>query len=352
MLVDEARLQEFMGKMIVELGAATGAALVIIGDRLGLYKAIADKGPLTSAELAELTETNERYIREWLAAQAAGGYVQYDPETRRYSMSPEQAMVFAREDSPVFMLGAFEFAATMMRDEPVITEAFKSGRGVGWHEHDPLLFRATERFFQPQYSARLISEWIPALEGVKEKLEQGALVADVGCGHGASTIIMAKAFPKSQFIGFDYHTASVERASQAARERGLGANIRFEQATAKDYPGSGYDLVTFFDCLHDLGDPVGASTHVRKTLKPNATWMIVEPYANDRIEENFNPIGRMSYAASTMICTPASMSQEVGLALGTQAGESRIREVITAGGFRRVRRAAETPTNLILEARP
>jgi SAM-dependent methyltransferase len=349
MPVDESKLNALVMKMVGDVGAAMSGSLVVVGDKLGLYKALAKDGPLTSAELASKTGTSERYVREWLAAQAAAGYATL--EDGRYYLTPEQAMVLADEGGPAFFAGAFEIVASVYRDEPRISAAFRSGVGVGWHEHDPCLFRGTERFFRPGYAAHLVSEWIPALEGVKEKLERGARVADIGCGHGASTILMAKAFPKSSFVGFDYHLPSLERAREAAREAGVGERVRFEQATAKDYPGK-YDLVAFFDCLHDMGDPVGASAHVLKSLDPDGTWMIVEPFAGDRVEENLGPFGRIFYSASTMICTPASRSQEVGLALGTQAGEARLREVVTAGGFRRFRRATATPVNLILEARP
>ena len=351
MPVDEAKLQEFMGKMLGDLGAAVGAALVIVGDKLGLYKAIAAAGPINSVELAERTATSERYVREWLAAQAAAGYLQYDAATQRYSMTPEQELAFAAEGSPAFMLGAFEFIGAVWHDEPKLTDAFRSGRGVGWHEHDPSLFRGTERFFRPSYAAHLIAEWIPALAGVREKLERGVVVADVGCGCGSSTVLMAKAFPNSSFVGFDYHQPSLDRAGEAAREAGV-ANVRFERAMAKDYPGKDYALVAFFDCLHDMGDPAGAAAHVRSTLAADGTWMIVEPFAHDALEANLNPVGRIMYSASTMICTPASKAQEVGLALGAQAGEKRIREVVSAGGFSRFRRATETPFNLVFEARP
>jgi 2-polyprenyl-3-methyl-5-hydroxy-6-metoxy-1,4-benzoquinol methylase len=351
MVRDENKLQQFMAKMVGDLGAAMGAALVYVGDRLGLYKAMAGAGPLSSEELARRTGTNERYVREWLAGQAAAGYIDYDAASDRYSISPEQELVFAAEGSPVFMPGAFEILMAVAGDADKIVEAFRTGRGVGWHEHDARLFSGTERFFRPAYAAHLLSEWIPALEGVREKLERGATVADVGCGHGSSTILMARAFPNSRFVGFDYHQPSLERAAQAAAAAGV-SNVRFERAMAKDYPGSGYDLVAFFDCLHDMGDPVGASGHVRETLDPNGTWMIVEPFAHDTVADNLNPFGRVFYAASTMICTPASLAQEVGLGLGTQAGEKRLREVVTAGGFSRFRRATQTPFNLIFEARP
>jgi SAM-dependent methyltransferase len=351
MALDETKLNEFVGKMVGDMGAAMSASLMIVGDKLGLYKHLAS-GKLNSAELAQRTGTAERYVREWLAAQAAAGYVAFDAADERYSLSPEQAMVFADEGSPVFMPGFAEVVQSMWRDEPKITEAFKSGKGVGWHEHDSCLFRGTERFFRPGYAANLVENWLPALDGVAEKLRRGARVADVGCGHGASTILMAKAFPNSDFVGFDYHMPSIERASEAAREAGIGDRIRFEVATAKSFPGKDYDLVAFFDCLHDMGDPVGAARHVRQSLAPDGTWMVVEPFAHDRLADNLNPVGRIFYAASTMICTPASLSQEVGLGLGAQAGEARLRDVVTQGGFSRFRRATETPFNLVLEARP
>jgi len=351
MPADNDKLHQFMGKMLDDMGAAMSAALVYVGDRLGLYKSMAGSAQVSSEELARRTVTDERYVREWLAAQAAAGYVDYDPATNRYALSPEQELVFAVEGSPVFVPGAFELLMAVFSDADKIVESFKTGRGVGWHEHDPRLFSGTERFFRPAYAAHLVNEWIPALEGMREKLERGATVADVGCGRGASTILMAKAFPTSQFVGFDYHQPSLDRAAQAASEAKV-ANVRFERAAAKEYPGSNYDLVAFFDCLHDMGDPVGASAHVLSTLAADGTWMIVEPFAHDTVRDNLNPIGRMFYGASTMVCTPASKAQEVGLALGTQAGEKRIREVVTAGGFRRFRRATETPFNLIFEARP
>jgi SAM-dependent methyltransferase len=350
--MDEAKLHEFMGKLLNDMGAAATGALVLIGDKLGLYKALAEFGPLAPAELAKRTGTAERYVREWLAAQAAAGYVQYLSETGTYAMTAEQALALADEQSPVFVSGAFEVIGSMFKDEPKVSEAFRTGRGVGWHEHSPCLFRGTERFFRAGYAAHLVSEWLPALTGVREKLERGARVADVGCGHGASTIVMAKAFPNSTFTGFDYHGPSVERARTAAREAGIEPRCRFEVADAKSYPGKDYDLVAVFDCLHDMGDPVGVASYVHRSLDADGTWLIVEPYANDRIEDNLNPVGRMFYAASTMICVPASLSQEVGMALGAQAGEARLRQVVTAAGFRSFRRATATPFNLVLEARP
>ncbi len=351
MAVDGNKLMELTGKMLGDVGAAMGAALVVLGDELGFYKTLAAAGPLSSAELASKTGTVERYVREWAAAQAAAGYINYDAASQRFSMSPEQALLLADEGGPAFFPGMYEVTAAAMRDEPKVANVFRNGGGVGWHEHDPCLFRGTERFFRPGYAMHLVAEWIPALDGVKEKLERGARVADVGCGHGASVILMAQAFPKSQFIGFDYHEPSIVRARELARAAGVADRARFERATAKDYPGT-YDLVAFFDCLHDMGDPVGAAAHVKSTLANDGTWMVVEPFGNDRMEDNFNPIGRVFYAASTMICVPASLSQEVGLGLGTQAGEKRLCEVLAAGGFSRVRRATATPFNLVLEARP
>jgi SAM-dependent methyltransferase len=351
MEVNETKLNELLGKLLGDLGAAAGATLVVVGDKLGLFRGIAEAGSVTSAELATRTGCAERYVREWLAQQAAAGYIEYDAPAERYSMTPEQQLAFVVEGSPAFVVGAFEVIGSMHRDEPKITAAFRTGNGVGWHEHDPALFHGTERFFRPAYAAHLIDEWLPALEGVREKLERGARVADVGCGHGASTILMAKAFPKSQFIGFDYHQPSLDHATAAAREAGVGGNTRFERAVAKDFPGT-YDLVAFFDCLHDMGDPAGASAHVLKSLAPDGTWMVVEPIAGDSIAENMHPIGRFCYAASTMICTPASLAQEGQAALGTQAGEKKLREVIGAGGFTRIRRAASTVFNMVLEARP
>jgi SAM-dependent methyltransferase len=351
-MIDQAKLDEFMGRFVGDLGAAVSAALVVIGDKLGLYRAMGDCAPVSPEELARRTHTDARYVREWLSNQAAGGYVTYDPASGSFSLTPEQSLALAQEGSPAFVPGAFQLVTSLVKDEPKITDAFKTGHGVGWHEHNHDLFAGTERFFRPGYAANLVSSWIPALEGVQAKLESGALVADVGCGHGASTIIMAAAFPRSEFVGFDYHEGSIETAREAASEADLDGRVSFEVAPAKQYPGDGYDLVTMFDCLHDMGDPVGAAAHVLTTLRPDGTWMIVEPYANDRLEDNLNPVGRIFYGASTLVCTPASRDQEVGLGLGAQAGEARLREVVTAGGFKRFRRATETPFNLVLEARP
>lgn len=351
MAIDEARLNAFMGQFVQDIGAVMHAATVVVGDKLGLYKKIAE-GPGTAEELARRTETDVRYLREWLCAQAASGYLQYDPESERFSMNEEQAMALAEEGSPAFIPGAFQIALAQFKAVPKMVQAMRTGLGLGWHEHDPALFDGTERFFRPGYAANLVSQWIPALQGVEARLLRGAQVADVGCGHGASTLLMAQAYPASSFVGFDYHAPSIERARAKAKEAGVDGQVRFEVASAKDFGGRGYDMVCVFDCLHDMGDPVGAAQHVRDSLHADGTWMIVEPFANDRLEDNLNPVGRVFYSASTFICTPASRSQEVGLCLGAQAGEARMREVVTRGGFSSFRRASETPFNLVYEARP
>ena len=343
--IDEAKVNAFVMNAVGELGATLNAALVVIGDRLGLYKAMAGAGALTPRELADRTQTNERYVREWLNAQAAGGYVTY--ADGRYTLPAEHALALADEDSPAFLPGAFQLMTAAVRDEPKIAEAFKSGAGVGWHQHSHDLFEGCERFFRPGYQHNLVQSWIPALDGVEAKLRAGARVADVGCGHGASTLIMADAYPASDFRGFDYHGESIAAATQKADQR-----ARFEVASAQDFPGTGYDLVTTFDCLHDMGDPVSAARHIRQALADDGTWLLVEPFAGDTVEENLNPVGRVYYAVSTLVCTPASLSQEVGLALGAQAGEARLRDVVTAAGFTRMTRVAETPFNLVLEVRP
>jgi len=352
MAINPDKLNEFLGRALSDFGATFNAALIGIGDKLGLYKALASGGPQTSGELAKRTGTNERYVREWLSAQAAGGYVSYDPSGAKFHLSEEQAFAMADDTSPAFMPGAFQLALAATKAEDRLTERFKTGQGFGWHEHHHALFEGTERFFRPGYAANLVAAWIPALEGVDAKLKSGGRVADVGCGLGASTILMAKSYPKSEFVGFDYHDKSIETARQRAKDAGVADRIRFEVSKAKDYPGKDYDFVTFFDCLHDMGDPAGASAHVHSSLKKDGTWMIVEPFAGDKLEDNLNPIGRAFYGASTLLCTPASLSQEVGLALGAQAGEKRIRDVVTSGGFSRFRRATQTPFNLIFEARP
>jgi SAM-dependent methyltransferase len=350
--IDEAKLEQFMGQFVGDLGGAMTAPLVLIGDKLGLYKAMADGEPVTPAQLAERTECRERYIREWLCQQAASGYVEYDAAAGTFRLPPEQAMALADEDSPAFIPGAFQLLAAVVKDEPQITERFRSGEGMGWHEHHHDLYEGTERFFRPGYLASLVESWLPALDGVVEKLKQGAHVADIGCGHGASTILMAKAFPASTFVGSDYHDGSIQAARSAAERAGVADRVSFEVASAKDFGPGPFDLVCVFDALHDMGDPAGAARHVREVLAEDGTWMVVEPFAGDAIEDNLNPIGRIFYGGSTMLCTPASLSQEVGLALGAQAGQQRLTEVLGEGGFTRVRRAAETPFNIVLEARP
>jgi SAM-dependent methyltransferase len=349
--VDQAKLNELLGRFVSDFGAAGFAATVVIGDRLGLYQALA-AGPATAAELAYRTGTHPRLVAEWLAAQAASGYVTYHPDNERFSLSPEQAFALAHEDGPVYLPGAFQVMVAAVKDEPKITRAFRNGTGVPWHEHDPDLFAGTERFFRPGYAANLVSAWIPALNGVQAKLEAGAQVADVGCGHGASTLIMAQAYPHSTFVGFDYHQPSIERATEAVAKAGVAGRCRFQVATASAYPGAGYDLVTVFDALHDMGDPVGAAAHIRQSLAPDGTLLLVEPYAGDRLEDNLTPVGRAFYAASALLCVPHSLSEPVGLALGAQAGEQRLRQVATDAGFGRFRRVAQTPFNLVYEARP
>ena len=351
MAIDEAKLNAFMGRFVGDLGAVMHAATIVVGDQLGLYKRMAD-GPADVETLARLTETDPHYLREWLSAQAASGYVEYDAASQRFSLSEEQAMALAQEGSPAFIPGAFQVAIAQFKAIPKMMQAMRTGLGLGWHEHDVSLFHGTERFFRPGYAANLVSQWIPTLDGVDARLKAGATVADVGCGHGASTVIMAQAYPASKFFGFDYHAPSIEHARNAAQKAGVQDRVSFEVAKAKDYPGKAYDLVTVFDCLHDMGDPVGAAAHVRASLKLDGTWLIVEPFANDRLEDNLNPVGRVYYSASTFICTPASRSQEVGACLGAQAGEARLRDVVTKGGFSRFRRATQTPFNLVLEARP
>jgi SAM-dependent methyltransferase len=348
----EEEVTTFVHKALGDVAGALTASLVVIGDRLGLYKAMAGAGGLTPAELAARTGTTERYVREWLAGQAGAGYLTYEPATGRYTLPDAHAAALADDDSPACVLGGFEGMLAATRVTPKVIEAFRSGKGVGWHEHDADLFTGVERFFRPGYLAHLVDSWIPALDGVAAKLARGARVADVGCGHGASTIIMGKAFPRSKFTGFDYHQASIDAATERARKAGVGDHVRFEMAPAKAFPGTGYDLVTCFDCLHDMGDPVGAAHHVQEALAPDGTFLLVEPFANDNVEDNLNPVGRLFYSVSTIVCTPASLSQEVGLALGAQAGEGRLREVLRQAGFSRVRRATETPFNLVLEARP
>jgi 2-polyprenyl-3-methyl-5-hydroxy-6-metoxy-1,4-benzoquinol methylase len=350
--IDVDKLMSFVFRAVDEVGATLNTALVVMGDRLGLYRALAGAGPLTPADLSQRTGTNERYVREWLNAQAAGGFVEYDPDTSRYTLPAEHAIALTDDSSPAYLPGFFEIALGSVLDSPRITEAAKTGIGIGWHDHVQEVFDGCERFFRPGYNANLISAWLPALDGVVGKLERGATVADVGCGHGASTILMAQAFPASTFVGSDYHEGSIATARQRAAEAGVGDRVTFEVGAASSYSGGGYDLVTMFDCLHDMGDPVGAARHVRESLAADGTWMIVEPAAGDRVEDNINPVGRAYYSFSTLLCTPASLSQEVGLALGAQAGEARIRDVASSAGLTRFRRVAETPFNFVYEARP
>jgi SAM-dependent methyltransferase len=351
MQVDEEKLNALMGKVVNEFGAIASAPLVILGDRLGLYKAMAGAGPMTADQLSEKARLRVRYAQEWLNAQAASGFVDYEPHAQTYALSPEAAMVFADDASPTFMGGGYEVMMSMYLDLDKVQKAFADGTGLGWHEHSACLFSGTERFFRAGYNANLEPSWIPALDGMTERLCAGARVADVGCGFGASTIVLAKAYPKSSFVGYDYHEPSIVGARERARDAGVADRVTFEVAGAKNYSGRGFDLVAFFDCLHDMGDPVGAARHVRETLADDGIWMIVEPFANDRVEDNLNPVGRIYYSASTMVCTPCSLSQEVGLGLGAQAGEQRLRKVASEGGFTRFRRAAETPFNLVFEAR-
>jgi 2-polyprenyl-3-methyl-5-hydroxy-6-metoxy-1,4-benzoquinol methylase len=349
---DPTKLDALVGRLFGDIGACASGALVMLGDHLGIYKAMARLGPATPAEIADAVGAKERYIREWLSAQAAADYVEFDKWTGKFSVSPEQATVFANEDSPAFMSGAFEVIASMWRDEPKIGAAFKSGKGVGWHEHDACLFCGTERFFRPGYNAHLVNEWIPALDGVEARLKAGAKVADVGCGHGASTVLMAKAYPNSRFTGFDYHAGSIDRAKLVAAEAGVADRVDFQVAAAASYPGKDYDLVCIFDALHDMGDPVGAAKHIRETLKPDGVWMLVEPFANDDLADNLNPVGRVYYSASTMICTPNAQSQGGRYTLGAQVPDATWAAIMADGGLTRFRRVTQTPFNRVFEIRP
>jgi SAM-dependent methyltransferase len=350
MSVDENKLQEFLGKAVGDLGAAMSATLMLVGDRLGLYKELA-KGPVSSSNLAKRTDTHERYVREWLRNQGAGGYVQYHASTDEWSLSPEQALCLADPNGPVDMPGAYNIVEATFHALGRTLENFRTGNGMEWGEHHPCLFHGTERFFRAGYNANLITSWLPALDGVVEKLKAGAKVADIGCGHGASTVLMAKTYPNSSFIGYDYHADSIRTARERAAAAGV-ANAQFEVSDAVSYAGQEFDLIAFFDCLHDMADPIGASRHARRALKGDGTAMIVEPFANDAVQDNLNAVGRVMYGASTQICVPVSLARR-GPALGAQAGERRLREVVvTGGGFERFRRATETPFNLVLEARP
>lgn len=350
--IDPEKLMGFVLRAVGEVGATLNTALVVMGDALGFYRALADGRPTTPSELAEQTGTSEHYTREWLAAQAAGDYVTYDPGTGRYTLPAEHAAALTDESSPAYLPGFFQLAHGTVRDAPSILEAARNGDGLGWHAHNTDVHLGCERFFRTMYNGHLIGEWLPALDGVVDKLHAGARVADVGCGHGASTILMATSFPQSVFIGSDYHPESIEIARTRAEQAGVGDRVSFEVAPAAGFTGSGFDLVTMFDCLHDLGDPVGAARHVREAIAADGTWMIVEPMAGDRVEDNLNPVGRAFYGFSTLLCTPSSLSQDVGLALGTQAGPARIRDVTRAGGFEQFRPAAATPFNNVFEVRP
>lgn len=348
--MDESKLMEFMGRLVTDLGGAAMVASILVGDELGLYRAMADGEPIDAAELAERTGCHQRLVLEWLNAQAAAGYVAY--ADGRYRLPEEQALALAVEDSPVYVAGGATVLATLFLDKDKQVAAMRGNGAIPWGDHHPCMFTGTEKFFRPGYKANLVSTWLPALDGVVDKLEAGARVADVGCGHGASTIIMAEAFPRSRFLGFDFHGPSIDTARLRAKEAGVEDRVAFTQAAAKEYTDDGFDLICFFDCLHDMGDPVGAARHVREVIADDGTWMIVEPMAGDRVEENLNPVGRAYYGFSTLLCTPSSLAQDVGLALGTQAGPARIRDVTAAGGFTRFRSVAETPFNRVLEVRP
>ena len=349
--VDQDKLNKLFGRIMGDVGGALGLLVARVGDQLGLYKALGEGGPMTSQQLADATGLHERSLREWLAANATARYVDYDADAGTFSMSPEQAVVFSGEGHPQCAQGFFQNIMSLFIDEPQVVEAFRTGEGVPWSDRHPCLFCGTERFFRPHYAMSLVKNWIPALDGMQEKLEAGARVADIGCGHGSSTILMAKSFPNSTFYGFDYHGPSIEHARERAKEAGVDGNTVFETVTAKDFPGSDYDMVAIFDALHDMGDPVGAAAHVRSSLKDGGVFMVVEPYSGDSLEENMTLLGRLSYGASTMVCTQASLAQEVGLALGSQAGEKRLTEVLNEAGFSKVNRVAETQANIVLDVR-
>ena len=349
--IDMDTLMAFVGKFVGDLGATIGAGNVLLGERLGLYRALAQQ-PGDARSLAAATETDPRYVDEWLRGQAAGGYIQYDAGSATYSMTPEQAFALTDPSGPVFLPGAFELALGALKAQHHIEESFRTGAGYGWGQHDEDVFSGCERFFRPGYLMHLLTEWIPALDGVQAKLERGATVADLGCGHGASTLLMADAFPNSRFVGSDYHTGSIEAARERAEDAGVGDRVRFEVASAQELSAQGVDLVTTFDCLHDMGDPLGAAQHIRRSLDADGTWLIVEPAAGETVESNLNPVGRVFYSFSTFLCVPNAMSQPGGYALGAQAGEAAIRQVVTDAGFTRFRRVAETPFNNVYEARP
>ena len=348
MEIDHKKLEEFLGRAVGDWGSAMGGLLAYVGDRLGLYRAMAGAGPLTPEQLAAKTGTHPRMVKEWLASQAAGGYVMY--ANNKYSLSAEQEFALANENSPAYIMGGYQILLSVFQDADKVIEAIRTGKGLGWGDHNTHLFEGTERFFKPNYVANLVSSWIPALEGMEARLKAGAKVADVGCGHGVSTILMAKAFPNSTFVGFDYHKPSIEWAQKQAHKEGV-TNCKFEVAGSTDYPGKDYDLVAFFDCFHDMGNPAGAARHVGETLKADGAWMIVEPYANETMEENLNPVGRVFYSASTMVCVPASLNEN-GPAMGAQASDSQYREMMKSAGFTRFRKATQTPFNRVFEARP
>jgi ubiquinone/menaquinone biosynthesis C-methylase UbiE len=351
MPIDQDKLMDFLHKFVGDLGATMAAGNVVVGEKLGLYRTLAEH-PMLPRELAERTGTATRYVDEWLRGQAAGGYVQYDPEAGTYSLTPEQAFALTDPDGAVYAPGAFELALGALKAEPRVLEAFRTGSGIGWHEHDDAVFSGCERFFRPGYAANLVAGWLPALDGVEAKLHAGARVADIGCGHGASTALMARAYPNSTFTGSDYHEESVIRARKQAAEQGLDGQVRFEVASAQTFNGGPYDLVTSFDCLHDMGDPLGAARHIRQMLAPDGTWMVVEPAAGDTVTDNLNPVGRVYYSFSTFLCVPNALSQDGGYSLGAQAGERSIARLATDAGFTRFRRAAETPFNIVYEVRP
>jgi SAM-dependent methyltransferase len=347
--MNEQKLMEFMGKLVNDMGGAAMLASVIVGEELGLYRAMASSEPRSAAELAQATGCNARLVLEWLRAQAASGYMEIVGD--RFRLPPEQALALAVEDSPVFVAGGAQVLASMFLDKDKVVAAMRGDGALAWGDHHPCMFSGTERFFRPGYRSNLVSSWLPALAGVVPKLERGAKVADVGCGHGASTVVMAQAFPQSRFFGFDYHEPSIRTAKQRALDAGVGERITFDKAAAKAFPGQDFDLICFFDCLHDMGDPLGAARHAFDALAPDGSVLLVEPFAHDRLEDNLTPVGRMFYAASTFVCTPNSLSQEVGLGLGAQAGEARLRALFHEAGFTQFRRATETPFNLVLEAR-
>jgi 2-polyprenyl-3-methyl-5-hydroxy-6-metoxy-1,4-benzoquinol methylase len=352
MTIDEARLEEFVNQVAGDFGAALHASTVVVGDKLGLYRTLAEIGPTNAAALAAAADCDRRLVQEWLDAQYVSGYCRYSAQTGTYWLSPEQALVLADQNSPAFLAGAMTIAASTAKDEEKVREAFKTGAGLGWHEHHHDLFHGTERLFKPGYVANLVSQWIPALDGVEARLQTGGTVADLGCGHGASTILLAQSFPNATVTGFDYHQGSIDVARKRAAEAGVADRARFEVASAQDFPGQGYDLVCIFDALHDMGDPLGAARHIRQALGQDGTWLLVEPMAGEAVDDNVNPMGRIFYAASTFICTPAAQSQTGGYALGSQVPEATLAQVATDAGFTRFRRATETPFNRVFEVRP